>query len=80
MIVVQRVLTEPSKRYFAASELTWLYKFIFIQMRKDCLEAKSSCFTTANQSKNVLNIFLFEKVIILIFALFASLVDLSYLK
>ena len=69
MIVVQRVLTEPSKRYFAASELIWLYKFIFIQMRKDCLEAKSSCFTTANQSKNVLNLFLFENMIILIFAL-----------
>ena len=80
MTVVQRVLTEPSKRYFAASELSWLYKFIFIQMKKDCLEAKSSCFTTANQPKNVINLFLFEHLIILIFALFASLADLSYLK
>ena len=68
MIVVQRVLTEPNKRYFAASELSWLFKFIFIQMKKDCLEDKSSCFTTANQSKNVLNLFLFENLIILRFA------------
>ena len=80
MTVVQRVLTKPSKQYFAASELSWLYKFIFIQMKKDCLEGKSSCFTTANQSKNVLNLFLFEHLIILTFALFASLADLSYLK
>ena len=68
MIVVQRVLTEPNKRYFAASELSWLFKFIFIKMKKDCLEDKSSCFTTANQSKNVLNLFLFESLIILRFA------------
>ena len=68
MIVVQRVLTEPNKRYFAASELSWLFKFIFIQMKQDCLEDKPSCFTTANQSKNVLNLFLFENLIILRFA------------